>query len=175
MELGKSAEVKMNRDSATEVATFAAGCFWGVELEFSKVDGVLATKVGYVGGHTADPSYYDVCDGDTGHAEAVQIEFDPQVVSYEFLVKEFFNLHDPTTLNRQGPDIGEQYRSAVFYHSVGQKAMVERVISDLTESGEFDRPIVTQLVPESHFWDAEEYHQKYFERRGLASCHIRRK
>jgi peptide-methionine (S)-S-oxide reductase len=159
----------------TELATFAAGCFWGVELEFGKIDGVHATKVGYTGGHTSNPGYHEVCDGDSGHAEAVEIEFDPSIVSYEFLVREFFNLHDPTTLNRQGADFGEQYRSGIFYHSPDQKAIAEKVIRELTDSAEFDRPIVTQVEPAGRFWDAEEYHQKYFERRGMASCHIRRK
>jgi peptide-methionine (S)-S-oxide reductase len=158
-----------------EFATFAAGCFWGVELEFGKLPGVSGTKVGYTGGAKDNPSYYEVCDGDTGHAEAVQIEFDPGVVTYERLVREFFDLHDPTTLNRQGADIGDQYRSAIFYHSPQQKEVVEAVIKELTEAGEFDRPIVTQVLPAGTFWDAEEYHQKYFERRGMASCHIRRK
>ena len=162
-------------DTERELATFAAGCFWGVELEFGKIPGVSATKVGYIGGEKSSPTYYEVCDGDTGHAEAVEIEFDPSVVPYEFLVREFFNLHDPTTLNRQGPDLGDQYRSAIFTHSPEQRAVAEKVIRELTETGEFDRPIVTQVEPAMTFWDAEEYHQKYFERRGMASCHIRRK
>lgn len=161
--------------SNVQTATFAAGCFWGVELEFGKIPGVLSTEVGYTGGAKSNPTYYEVCDGDTGHAEAVQIHFDAGVVSYETLVREFFDLHDPTTLNRQGPDHGEQYRSAIFTHSDEQREVAERVVADLSASGEFDRPIVTQIVPASTFWKAEEYHQKYFERRGLASCHIRRK
>lgn len=165
----------MNTTSKSEVAVFAAGCFWGVELEFGKLPGVLATRVGYTGGQVNDPTYRDVCDGDTGHAEAVWIEFDPSQVSYEALVREFFNLHDPTTLNRQGADFGEQYRSAVFYQSPEQKVTAEKVVAELAAAGEFDRPIVTQIVPGAQFWDAEEYHQKYFERRGMASCHIRRK
>lgn len=163
----------MNQDR--ELATFAAGCFWGVELEFGKLEGVISTKVGYTGGQTSNPGYHEVCDGDTGHAEAVQIEFDPAVVNYEFLVNEFFNLHDPTTLNRQGPDVGEQYRSAIYFHSAEQEAVAKKVIGELSASGEFDRAIVTEVVPAVQFWDAEEYHQKYFERRGMASCHIRRK
>jgi len=165
----------MNTTNKSEVAVFAAGCFWGVELEFGKHPGVLATRVGYTGGDLNNPSYHDVCDGGTGHAEAVWIEFDPSQVSYEALVREFFNLHDPTTLNSQGPDYGEQYRSAIFYQSPEQKATAEKVIAELTAAGEFNRPIVTQVVPAGQFWDAEEYHQKYFERRGMASCHIRRK
>jgi len=164
-----------NSEVKKEFATFAAGCFWGVELEFGQIPGVLSTRVGYTGGDRNDPTYYEVCDGDTGHAEAVLIEFDPTVVSYEHLLREFFNLDDPTTLNRQGPDIGEQYRSAVFYHSLTQKEITERVIDELGKSGEFSRPIVTQIVPAGKFWDAEEYHQKYLEKRGMASCHIRRK
>lgn len=161
--------------SNIQTATFAAGCFWGVELEYGKVPGVYATEVGYIGGTKTNPTYYEVCDGDTGHAEAVQIKFDPGIVSYETLVREFFDLHDPTTLNRQGPDFGEQYRSAIFTHSDEQREIAERVIADLAGSGEFDRPIVTQVLPAGTFWPAEEYHQKYFERRGMASCHIRRK
>ncbi len=164
-----------NSQSGSEVAVFAAGCFWGVELEFGAIPGVLATRVGYTGGQTNSPSYHEVCDGDTGHAEAVWIEFDPSQVSYEHLVREFFNLHDPTTLNRQGPDVGEQYRSAIFYQSPEQKEVAEKVVAELKASGEFDRPIVTQIVPKAQFWDAEEYHQKYLEKRGMASCHIRRK
>jgi peptide-methionine (S)-S-oxide reductase len=161
--------------SNIQTATFAAGCFWGVELEFGKVPGVLSTEVGYTGGSEAEPTYYEVCDGDTGHAEAVQIQFDPGVVSYETLVREFFDLHDPTTLNRQGPDVGDQYRSAVFVHSDEQREVVERVVAELSQSGEFDRPIVTQIFPAGTFWRAEDYHQQYFEKRGMASCHIRRK
>jgi methionine-S-sulfoxide reductase len=158
-----------------ETAIFAAGCFWGVELEFSKLDGVYATRAGYIGGHTDSPSYYDVCDGDTGHAEAVEIVFDPSKISYEYLVREFFNLHDPTTVDRQGPDVGEQYRSAIFTTTPEQKIVAEKVIRELTQAKEFDRPIVTEVAPAGVFWPAEEYHQQYFARRGMASCHIRRK
>jgi peptide-methionine (S)-S-oxide reductase len=159
----------------TQLATFAAGCFWGVELEFGKLPGVLGTRVGYTAGQSSNPTYYDVCDGDTGHAEAVEIEFDPSVVTYEALVREFFNLHDPTTLNSQGPDVGDQYRSGIYVHSPEQREVAERVIKELTDSGEFRLPIVTEVKPAATFWEAEEYHQKYFERRGMASCHIRRK
>ncbi|MBC8063199.1 MAG: peptide-methionine (S)-S-oxide reductase MsrA [Chlorobia bacterium] len=164
-------EIEGNR----ETATLAAGCFWGVEFEFAKMDGVLKTKVGYTGGTTSLPGYHDVCDGDTGHAEAIEIEFDSGVISFGQIVEEFFNLHDPTTLNRQGPDVGDQYRSAIFYHSDEQKEIAQGIIAKLTKDGEFDRPIVTQLVPAGPFWDAEEYHQQYFAKRGMASCHIRRK
>ncbi len=159
----------------TEKATFAAGCFWGVQLEFSKMFGVLNTKAGYTGGHKQSPGYYEVCDGDTGHAEAVEIQFNSDVVSYEELVREFFKLHDPTTLNRQGPDVGEQYRSAIFYHSDEQKATAEKVIQEVEDSGEFVNRVVTQVLPADKFWDAEDYHQHYFAKRGMASCHIRRK
>lgn len=138
------------------------------------MDGVLTTRVGYTGGAKDAPTYQEVCEGDTGHAEAVLIEFDPTVVSFKTLVEEFFNLHDPTTINRQGPDFGEQYRSAIFVHSPEQTAIAQQVISELTASGEFGAPIVTQVVLAGKFWDAEEYHQKYFERRGMASCHVRR-
>lgn len=165
----------MESNQNRELATFAAGCFWGVELEFGKMDGVISTRVGYTGGAKNEPTYQEVCEGDTGHAEAVLIEFEPTVVSYKALVEEFFNLHDPTTLNRQGPDFGEQYRSAIFIHSPEQEATARQAIAELAASGELDSPIVTQVVPAGKFWDAEEYHQKYFERRGLASCHVRRK
>lgn len=165
----------MNNATNTQIATFAAGCFWGVEMEFGQIEGVLSTRVGYTGGDTSNPNYQEVCGGNTGHAEAVRIEFDPSQVSYEFLVNEFFNLHDPTTVNRQGPDVGEQYRSAIFYHSPEQREVAEKVIQELTAKKEFDQPIVTQLVPAGQFWDAEEYHQKYLEKRGMASCHVRRK
>lgn len=165
----------MKTPSHVELATFAAGCFWGVELEFSAIDGVLATRVGYTGGRHTDPSYNDVCSGDTGHAEAVEISFDPHVVTYENLVNEFFDLHDPTTLNRQGPDVGDQYRSAIFTHSDDQAKVARQVIDTLVTNGEFDAPIVTEVLTAGQFWEAEEYHQKYLAKRGMASCHIRRK
>lgn len=165
----------METPSHIELATFAAGCFWVVELEFGAIDGVLATRVGYTGGIHEDPSYYEVCDGDTGHAEGVEITFDPSVVSYEHLVQEFFDLHDPTTLNRQGPDVGNQYRSAIFTHSDQQAETAKRVIEELVAKEEFDAPIVTEVLPAGQFWEAEEYHQKYLMKRGMASCHIRRK
>lgn len=158
--------------SQTETATFAAGCFWGVEESFRIMPGVIATEVGYTGGHLANPDYYTVCDGNTGHAEAVQITFDPSQISYETLLAAFFELHDPTQLNRQGPDVGEQYRSAVFYHSPAQKSAAEARIALLRESGVFPSPIVTQVVPAAPFYRAEEYHQKYLLKRGLSTCHI---
>lgn len=156
----------------TETATFGAGCFWGVEATFRQTKGVKATAVGYAGGRTKNPSYEDVCYRDTGHAEVVQVEFDPSQVSYEDMLMVFFENHDPTTLNRQGPDIGEQYRSAVFYHSDEQRDAAERVQRQLDESGRFRRPIVTEIAPAPEFYRAEEYHQRYLEKRGLASCHI---
>lgn len=159
---------------ATEVATFAAGCFWGVEDWFRKFPGVTATAVGYSGGHVDNPSYKDVCGDDTGHAEVVQLEFDPKVTSYEKIVDEFFYIHDPTTLNRQGPDEGTQYRSAIFYHSEAQKKTAEAAKAKLQKSGELDAPVVTEITKASTFWPAEGYHQQYVEKGGYASCHPRR-
>ncbi|MFY9938743.1 MAG: peptide-methionine (S)-S-oxide reductase MsrA [Silvibacterium sp.] len=153
-------------------ATFGAGCFWGVEARFQQVPGVTATAVGYEGGKLDNPTYKDVCTDATGHAEVVEIDFDPSKVSYEHLLDLFFELHDPTQLNRQGPDWGKQYRSAVFYHSPEQEAVAKQVIARLTDDKRFSRPIVTQVVPAETFWRAEEYHQKYLEKRGAVSCHI---
>ncbi len=159
----------------TQVATFAAGCFWGVEEEFRKVKGVVATSVGFTGGHTKNPSYRQVCYDDTGHAEAVMVEFDPKIVSYEKLLQVFWDLHDPTTLNRQGPDVGDQYRSAIFFHSPEQKAAAIASRDKLQASGELSGgKIVTQIVPAAEFWKAEEYHQQYVEKGGIAFCHRRK-
>lgn len=155
-----------------EKATFAAGCFWGVEAEFRKIKGVINATSGYSGGHFANPSYQQVCTGKTGHAESVLVEFDPAQVSYDQLLDAFWELHDPTTPNRQGPDVGTQYRSAIFYHSPEQKAAAEASRQKLQASGRVQRPIVTEIVAASEFYPAEEYHQRYFEKRGLASCHI---
>lgn len=155
----------------TETATFAAGCFWGVEAAFRLVDGVIDTRVGYTGGHVDRPTYEQVCSGTTGHAEAVEVVFDPERLSFEQLVDVFFDCHNPTTLNRQGHDIGSQYRSAVFVHDAAQEMVVHQVISRLTASGRFRDPIVTTIVLASAFWPAEEYHQQYLEKsRGGASC-----
>jgi peptide-methionine (S)-S-oxide reductase len=156
----------------TDTATFAAGCFWGVQAEFDKVKGVVATAVGYTGGHTEKPTYEDVCSGQTGHAEAVQVVFDPTVVTYEQLLDKFWSIHDPTTLNRQGPDHGSQYRSAIFFHSPEQQAAATASKEKLDKAHRFPRPIVTQIVPATTFWPAEEYHQKYFQKHGGGSCHI---
>src|ERR1700747_1519967 len=153
-----------------EKATFGAGCFWGVEAAFRQVPGVLSTAVGYSGGHFPDPTYKDVCSGKTGHAEVVQVEYDPAQVSYDDLLKVFWDNHDPTTLNRQGPDVGAQYRSAIFFHTPEQEA--EAKASRDAAQARFPRPIVTEITPAQTFWRAEEYHQQYLEKRGLSHCHI---
>jgi peptide-methionine (S)-S-oxide reductase len=153
-------------------ATFAAGCFWGVEAAFRQIDGVTATAVGYAGGSVPNPTYEDVCSGATGHAEAVQVEYDPSVVSYEQLLDVFWNAHNPTTRNRQGPDIGTQYRSVIFYHDPLQEKYARESMARLQAEKRFRNPIVTEIVPAGEFHRAEEYHQQYLERRGLASCHI---
>ena len=155
-----------------EKATFGAGCFWGVEVEFGRIPGVTGTAVGYEGGALENPTYRDLCTDRTGHAEVVEVEFNPQKVSYETLVEAFFGLHDPTQMNRQGPDWGRQYRSAIFFHSPEQEQMAHAVITRLTAAQQFKRPIVTEVVPTQTFWRAEEYHQKYLEKRGAVSCHI---
>lgn len=153
-------------------ATFAAGCFWGVEARFAQLPGVTATAVGYEGGTLERPTYHDVCTDGTGHAEAVEIDYDPDTITYEQLLEAFFALHDPTQLNRQGPDRGTQYRSAIFIHSPEQELAAKAMIVRLTEEKRFAKPIVTQVVPAQTFWRAEEYHQKYLEKRGEVSCHI---
>lgn len=158
---------------STEKATFAAGCFWGVEAAFAAIPGVTATAVGYEGGATDRPTYRDVCTDTTGHAEAVELNFDPEKIGYEALLDAFFSLHDPTTKDRQGPDWGTQYRSAIFYHSPEQEAAARAKIERLNAEGRYKpRRIVTQVVPAQTFWRAEEYHQRYLEKRGQASCHI---
>lgn len=153
-------------------ATFAAGCFWGVEAAFRQVEGVLETSVGYSGGHYENPSYKDVCTGKTGHAEVVRVKFDPERVSYEELLDVFWSEHNPTTKNRQGWDIGTQYRSAIFYHDDEQKAVATESRDRLEASGRYRRPIVTEITQVSKFYPAEEYHQRYLEKRGLATCKI---
>jgi peptide-methionine (S)-S-oxide reductase len=156
----------------TDTATFAAGCFWGVQAEFDKVKGVVQTTVGYTGGRTEKPTYNDVCSDATGHAEALQVVYDSTVVTYEQLLDRFWLIHDPTTLNRQGPDFGSQYRSAIFFHSPEQQAAANTLKDKLEKARRFRRPIVTQIVPAATFWPAEEYHQKYFKKHGGGSCHI---
>ncbi len=157
----------------TQIATFAAGCFWGVEDAFRSIPGVFKTEVGYTGGHTKNPTYEQVCSDATGHAEAVQIEFDSAKISYTKLLEAFWSLHDPTTVNRQGPDIGSNYRSAVFYHSPEQEKEAKALKTKLAKLGTFKRPIVTEIVPAQKFYAAEDYHQQYFEKRGIKSnCHF---
>lgn len=154
-------------------ATFAAGCFWGVEDAFRQVKGVTDVTVGYTGGHTKNPTYKEVCTDRTGHAEAVEVEFDPNQVSYRELLAVFFQSHDPTQMNRQGPDYGTQYRSAVFFHDAEQEAEARGAKEALEKAGIFKRPIVTQIVAAPEFYRAEEYHQRYFEKNGLPSCHVK--
>ena len=154
-------------------ATFAAGCFWGVEATFRQIPGVTSTRVGYTGGNLVNPTYKDVCTDRTGHAEAVEVEFEPSKVSYEQLLEVFWENHDPTQLNRQGPDYGTQYRSAIFFHSPEQEQSARVSKERLQNSRQFPRPVVTQIVPAVTFYEAENYHQQYLEKRGLASCHIK--
>ena len=153
------------------IATFGAGCFWGIELTFQKTKGVTSTSVGYTGGTTQNPNYEDVCTGQTMHAEVVQVEYDPSIVSYEALLEVFWECHDPTTLNRQGPDRGTQYRSAIFFHSPEQEATATASMKKLGKSGRYGSPIVTEITSASEYYIAEDYHQKYLEKRGMGSCH----
>jgi peptide-methionine (S)-S-oxide reductase len=155
---------------ATEKATFAAGCFWGVEAEFRNLMGVVNTTVGYTGGMTESPTYEQVCSDRTGHAEAVQVEYDPQQVSYEDLLETFWTTHNPTQVNRQGPDYGSQYRTEIFFHNRDQEVAATK--SKAEAQTRFSKPIATKITPASAFWPAEEYHQRYLEKQGLASCAI---
>ncbi len=155
-----------------QLATFAAGCFWGVEADFRELPGVLDAAAGYMGGTLDNPTYKDVCTDRTGHAEVVQVTFDPAKVGYEHLVEAFYKLHDPTQLNRQGPDHGTQYRSVIFFHTPEQETAARAAKEKLEQSKRFPRPIVTQIVPAAAFWRAEDYHQRYLEKRGLRHCHI---
>lgn len=154
-----------------EKATFGAGCFWGVEAAFRNVDGVISTAVGYLGGTLSNPTYEKVCTGRTGHAEVVEVLYDPAKVSYTTLLDMFWELHDPTQLNRQGPDVGTQYRSAIFYHTPEQEQVARASKERLDQSGIYKRPVVTEITPASAFYKAEDYHQQYLEKRGMASCH----
>jgi len=154
-------------------AIFAAGCFWGVEATFRQLPGVVSTRVGYTGGALTNPTYKDVCTDRTGHAEAVEVEYDPSQLPYEKLLDVFWQNHDPTQLNRQGPDWGTQYRSAIFFTSPEQEAAAKASKERLEKSGRYNKPIVTQIVPAATFYEAEDYHQQYLEKRGLASCHIK--
>lgn len=149
-------------------ATFGAGCFWHVEDLLRKTKGVKSTQVGYIGGKLANPTYEEVCTDRTGHAEAVQVEYDPNEITYDELLKVFWNNHDPTSLNRQGPDVGHQYRSAIFFHNEEQSQIAQQSKEDLEKSGKFHKPIVTEIVPAPEFYKAEDYHQKYFQKHGLS-------
>jgi peptide methionine sulfoxide reductase msrA/msrB len=165
-----SANPKATTSPQEERATFAAGCFWGVEYKFSRLKGVLSTRVGYAGGTTVDPTYAQVCSDRTGHAEAVEVRFDPTQTNYEELVRFFFSIHDPTEVDRQGPDVGTQYRSVVFYQGQNQKMIAEKVLNELRASGRYDKPIATGLVPAGTFYPAEAYHQKYYEKNRKDAC-----
>ncbi|SRR5229473_502663 len=156
----------------TQKATFGAGCFWGVEAAFRKIKGVVSTAVGYSGGTLPNPAYKDVCTDRTGHAEVVEVTYDPARVSYEELLKVFWEAHNPTTLNRQGPDIGSQYRSAIFFHNAEQEAQARTSKEQLQKSGKYKKPIVTEIVPAAPFYRAEEYHQRYLEKQGIDTCHF---
>jgi peptide-methionine (S)-S-oxide reductase len=155
-----------------QTATFGAGCFWGVEEAFSRVPGVVGTEVGYMGGTRENPTYRDVCTGKTGHAEVTQVTYDPEKVSYEELLNVFWTIHDPTTVNRQGPDIGTQYRSVIFYHTPEQETAARASKENIERSGRYRRPVATEIVPASTFWRAEEYHQQYFAKQGGGHCRV---
>jgi peptide-methionine (S)-S-oxide reductase len=155
-----------------EIATFGAGCFWGIEAAFRQIPGVIDAVVGYSGGKTENPTYKDVCTDTTGHAEVVQVTFDPEKLSYDKLLEAFWAMHDPTQVNRQGPDFGKQYRSAIFFHSPEQQAKALASKKALDASKKFRTPIATEITAAGPFWRAEEYHQRYLEKRGAASCHI---
>jgi peptide-methionine (S)-S-oxide reductase len=155
-----------------KIATFAAGCFWGVEAAFREVEGVLSTRVGYSGGSFDHPTYHDVCSGRTGHAESVEVTYDPARVSYDRLLNVFWDVHDPTTLNRQGPDVGSQYRSVIFFHNSEEEAAARASRDRLQASGKHSREIVTEIIPAPQFWEAEDYHQQYFEKRGITHCRV---
>ncbi len=156
----------------SKTATFGAGCFWGVEETFRQLPGVTETAVGYCGGSQELPSYQDVCTGTTGHAEVVQLSYDPEQITYEELLRVFFANHNPTTVNRQGPDVGTQYRSAIFFHDVDQELAARKAIEDQTAAQNFPAPIVTQVEAAATFWRAEEYHQQYLAKRGQSNCQI---
>ena len=162
----------MASDTENKKAVFAAGCFWGVESTFQQMDGVKSTTVGYIGGKVKNPSYELVCTGITGHAEAVEVEYNPNVVSFEKLLDTFFQLHDPTTLNRQGPDVGTQYRSAAYFSDDEERKIIESKVNTLNESGKFKSKIVTEIEALSEFYNAEDYHQDYYKKRGIDGCAI---
>jgi peptide-methionine (S)-S-oxide reductase len=168
----RAARVRGKGGDMSEIATFGAGCFWGIEANFQRIPGVITAESGYSGGHMANPTYKDVCTDETGHAEVVQVTFDPEKVSYEKLLDAFWQMHDPTQVNRQGPDYGSQYRSAIFFHSPEQEAAAKKSKAALEASGKLRRPVATEITAAGTFWRAEEYHQKYLEKRGATSCHI---
>ena len=153
-------------------ASFAAGCFWGVEARFREIKGVTDAAVGYMGGHVDQPEYRQICNGSTGHAEAVQLVFDEQQLSYRELLDVFFSMHNPTTANRQGPDVGSQYRSVIFWHDEDQRAEAEKKVAEVNASDAWNNPVVTEVAEAGQFWRAEEYHQRYFEKNGTGYCHI---
>lgn len=158
------------KEGAMETVMFGAGCFWGIEVKFRNTPGVIDAPVGYSGGHTENPTYKQVCGGDTGHAEVVQVTYDPAVISFEELLEVFWTCHDPTQVNRQGPDVGTQYRSAIFHTTEAQREAAEKSKAALDASGKLRRPVATEIAPAKPFYPAEEYHQRYLEKRGLASC-----
>ena len=160
----------MKKENNFEIATFAAGCFWGVEAAFRQIKGVKSTRVGYTGGQVENPTYENVCSDETGHAEAVEVTFDPKQVPYEKLLDVFWQNHTPTQGNRQGPDVGTQYRSAVFYHNAKQKELAIKSLKE--QQKKYDKKITTEIRPAEKFFRAEEYHQQYLEKRGMSSCHI---
>ncbi len=168
-----SETMNSTEDSNMAKATFGAGCFWGVEAEFRKLEGVASTAVGYMGGDTENPTYQEVCTDRTGHAEVVEVTYDPDRISYEKLLDLFWEMHDPTTLNRQGPDIGKQYRSVIFYQDDHQKELAEQSKRELDASGKYSNPVVTEIAPAETFYRAEEYHQQYYEKKGITSCRIK--
>jgi peptide-methionine (S)-S-oxide reductase len=162
-----------NKIKTLQLATFAAGCFWGVEESFRRIKGVKSTMVGYTGGRLANPRYKDVCTDLTGHAEAIQVQYDPEEITYEELLKVFWSTHNPTTKNRQGPDVGSQYRSVIFYHTPEQELSARRSVEKVEKSGRFsNNRIVTEIVPATAFYKAEEFHQKYYQKRGGGSCYF---
>lgn len=169
--VGQEEEIEQE-STMPETATFGAGCFWGVEAAFQQVPGVIDTAVGYSGGETPNPTYKDVCTDETGHAEVVQVTFDPSKVTYEQLLDVFWKVHDPTQVNRQGPDFGTQYRTSIFFHTPEQEALAKKSAAALAASGKFKRPIATEITAAGTFYRAEDYHQKYLQKRGVASCHF---
>ncbi len=166
----KTASGTKSKAEKLETATFGAGCFWGVEEAFAEIKGVKETQVGFMGGNVKNPPYLLVCTGVTGHAEVVQVKYDPKEVSYEKLLDAFWEIHDPTQFNRQGPDVGTQYRSVIFYHSPEQKKLAEKLKKNLEKSGKYSQPTATAILPAKTFYRAEEYHQKYLQKRGLKTC-----